>query len=339
MSKKNLFKKGILISVSYLSVIGVVVAALASVGSPVQGLAVSDLSNEPLENNKVYNFTPLDSNANLAFEVGNFRDNDPAVYVKTLDINNPNQQLVWNRTGENRGCFYVRGTSKILATINSYAIVVADDSQVYCDTTIIKGYSPNSIQIQFGGGVISSFANVTANDLNSKAKNVGRSNVTSNSQTFRIIPIAVGVSSGPVSSNSNSSNSMSMSSASSMNSSNSMNSSSMVSVSSSMMSNMPSSSSSKSMDMSSEMSSSKMSDSSYSMSSNSSTMMSKSSSSSSSISTQPLVNINGSGSSSIVSNVYLGPISNRYDNSNNSSNSGLTLGREPIMGYLMLGKM
>ena len=339
MSKKNLFKQTLLISISYVFVISVVVAALASVGSPIQGLAVSDLSKEPLENNKVYNFTSLDSNANLAFEVGNFRDNDPKVYVRNLDTNNPNQQLVWKRTGENQGCFYVRGTSKILTIkyiSGTYTVVVGDEAQVDCGyTTISKGYSPNTVQIDFYYG----YANISATDLNSVVLTSPYQDIISNSKTFRIIPISVGVSSAPVSSNSNSSNSMSMSSSSSLNSSNSMMSSSMVSVSSSMMSNMPSSSSSKSMDMSSEMSSSKMSDSSDSMSTMSSSMMSKSSSSASSISTQSLVNINGSGSSSIVSNVYLGPISNRYDNSNNSSNSGLTLGREPIMGYLMLGKM
>ena len=46
---------------------------------------------ELLENNKVYNFTSLDSNSNLALEASNVKNNDTAVYVKTLDTSNPNQ--------------------------------------------------------------------------------------------------------------------------------------------------------------------------------------------------------------------------------------------------------
>ena len=44
MSKKNLFKQTLLISISYVFVISVVVAALASVGSPIQGFAVANSS-------------------------------------------------------------------------------------------------------------------------------------------------------------------------------------------------------------------------------------------------------------------------------------------------------
>jgi hypothetical protein len=151
--------------------------------------AVSNIlssSIDYLENNKIYNFSPV-TNPSLALEAyGLNTSNDPFIYLKTVNQNNQNQQFVYKETSTNKGCFYVNGTSKIIS-INNEKLIVYDESEIECNNVTLKtGYIPNSVVVYING----SYLNVANTDKDKVARaDYYNYNHLNNNSTFKLSKI------------------------------------------------------------------------------------------------------------------------------------------------------